>query len=155
MTRRNLFVLLMIVPALVLKAQTDSTIQYVSQADIARGNMLIINSFDVMSSKIRKNKKALFIELTDSLKQTLYEATPAPNGKMIVIPDLVKEAPGSDSTIHSLMVQNKMNSYEKYRHILFLIDCFRSCFECKRGYDYTISFSIRFSSRQYAYHKFL
>jgi len=106
MTRRNLFVLLMIVPALVLKAQTDSTIQYVSQADIARGNMLIINSFDVMSSKIRKNKKALFIELTDSLKQTLYEATPAPNGKMIVIPDLDKEAPGSDSTIHSLMVQN-------------------------------------------------
>ncbi len=75
-----------------------------AQPDSLPGNILVINSFDVLSAKVRKNKKELFIALADSLKQTLYEASPAPNGKMIAIPDLIKDT--SESAIHSLMVQN-------------------------------------------------
>ena len=75
-----------------------------AQSDSLPGNILVINSFDVMSAKVRKNKKALFIQLTDSLKQILYESSPVPNVKMIVIPDLIKDT--SESNIHSLMVQN-------------------------------------------------
>lgn len=44
------------------------------------------------------------MQLADSLKQILYEASPAPNGKMIAIPDLIKDT--SESNIHSLMIQN-------------------------------------------------
>jgi len=46
------------------------------------------------------------MELVDSLKQILYEATPAPDGgKLIVIPDLIREV-DSDSILQSLMIQN-------------------------------------------------
>ena len=46
------------------------------------------------------------MELVDSLKQVLYEATPPPNGgKLIVIPELIHDT-GSDSTVQSLMFQN-------------------------------------------------
>ena len=108
MNRCYLLVLLMIVSALVLKAQTDSTIQsVVSQADTAQGNMLIINSFDAMSSKARQNKKELFKELADSLKQILYEAIPPPHGgKLIVIQELISDTADSNNTVQSLMLKN-------------------------------------------------
>jgi len=44
------------------------------------------------------------MQLADSLKKILYKVSPAPNGKMIAIADLVKDT--SESIIHSLMVQN-------------------------------------------------
>jgi hypothetical protein len=75
-----------------------------SKRDSIPGNMLVINSFDVASSKMRKNKKELFLQLTDSLKQILSEASPPrEGGKIIVVPDLVND---TDSTIQLLMSQN-------------------------------------------------
>ena len=76
-------------------------------SDSLHGNILVINSFDVMSKKYRKNKKELFLELTDSLKQILYESTPAPTGKVITIPELVKDTLALDNIIDSLMSLNK------------------------------------------------
>ena len=100
-------VLLLLIPALALRSTENSIVQYVSQSDSLPGNMLVINSFDVMSSNIRKNKRELFRELTDSLKQILFEATPPPEGgKLIVIPELINDAAGRDSTIQLLMSQN-------------------------------------------------
>ena len=75
-------------------------------SDSLHGNILVINSFDVAAEKYRKNKKELFLELTDSLKQILYESTPAPGGKMIIIPALLKDTIALGSTIDSLLLQN-------------------------------------------------
>jgi len=89
-----------------LNANANSFKPGIPPTDSVPGNMLIINSFDVMSSKFRKNKKVLFVELIDSLKQILFEATPPPNGgRLIVIPELIRDA-DSDSTLQSLMFQN-------------------------------------------------
>ena len=74
--------------------------------DSLHGNILVINSFDVMPEKFRKNKKELFVELADSLKQILFESTPAPNGKMIIVPELVKDTAALNSAIDSLMSFN-------------------------------------------------
>ena len=74
--------------------------------DSLHSNILVINSFDIMSGKFRKNKKELFMELTDSLKQILYESTPAPNGKVIIIPGIIKDTSALNNTIDSLMLQN-------------------------------------------------
>jgi len=50
------------------------------------------------------------MELVDSLKQILYEATPPPNGgKLIVIPELIRDT-GSESIVQTLMVEN--NAYK-------------------------------------------
>lgn len=107
MKRRYLFVLILIPLVFELKAQRDSIIHNTSQTDSVSANMLIINSFDAMSSKARNNKKELFRELADSLKQILYEATPPPHGgKLIVIPELISDSAVSDSIIHSAMLQN-------------------------------------------------
>jgi hypothetical protein len=68
-------------------------------------SILIINSFDAMSLKARKNKKELFRELTDSLKQYLHSNLLARNeSEITVIPELLATA--SDSTIYSLMGQH-------------------------------------------------
>jgi hypothetical protein len=42
------------------------------KSDSLSNRIVIINAFDAMSSHIRKNKKELFSELADSLKQYLY-----------------------------------------------------------------------------------
>jgi len=106
MKSRNLFILVLMVSGVTSNAHADTFKPGIAPPDSVPGNMLIINSFDVMSSKFRKNKKELFMELVDSLKQILYEATPPPNGgKLIVIPELIHDA-GSDSILQSVMVQN-------------------------------------------------
>ncbi len=76
------------------------------QSDSVPGNILVINSYDVNSEKFRKNKKELFVELTDSLKQILFEATPAPNGKMIIISEFVKDTSALNHIVDSLMLHN-------------------------------------------------
>ena len=85
--------------------ETDANLP-IPPTDSLHGNILVINSYDVMSTKYRKVKKELFLELTDSLKQILYESTPAPNGKMIIIPALLKDTIALAGTIDSLLLQN-------------------------------------------------
>lgn len=100
-------VLLLMAGSLALKTKANSDIGNTTQSDTLTGNILIINSFDVTSSKMRKNKKELFWQLIDSLKQILYEATPPPNGgKLIVIGDLMPDTPDSDRTIRLIMLQH-------------------------------------------------
>jgi len=96
-----------LVSHLTMNAQENDTIQSVPSSDSLYGNILVINSFDVAAEKYRKNKKELFLELTDSLKQILYESTPAPNGKMIIIPALFIDTITLGNIIDSLMLQNR------------------------------------------------
>jgi len=91
---------------LTVNAQENDTIQSLPSSNSLHGNILVINSFDVAAEKYRKNKKEFFLELTDSLKQILYESTPAPNGKMIIIPELFKDTIALGDIIDSLMLQN-------------------------------------------------
>lgn len=80
---------------------------------IISGNnkVLIINSFDAMSLKVRKNKKELFAQLADSLKQILYEGIQARGKfKAIVVPDLMAGIENSDSSLFSLMDINNAST---------------------------------------------
>ena len=95
-----------LVSHLAVNAQEKDTIQALPSSDSLHGNILVINAFDVAAEKYRKNKKELFLELTDSLKRILYESTPAPNGKMIIIPALFKDTTALGNIIDSLMLQN-------------------------------------------------
>ena len=101
-----IFLITVSISHLTVTAQERDTIQPEPSSDSLHGNILVINSFDVAAEKYRKNKKELFLELTDSLKQILYESTPAPNGKMIIIPALFKDTIALGNIIDSLMLQN-------------------------------------------------
>lgn len=75
------------------KAKEDMVILYQQEKDSLPINMLIINSFDAMSMKARKNKKELFRDLADSLKQVLSLSTPTPEGGiLIVIPEFIRNS---------------------------------------------------------------
>ena len=65
--------------------------------------ILIVNSFDAMSMKARKNKKELFGELADSLAQYLYQEVNKNGREAIVIPALLKDTTKIDSSIISLI----------------------------------------------------
>ena len=107
MNSRKFFILLMMAGILALKTEATPGIQYATESDSLDGNMLIINSYDPASLKMRNNKKELFSQLVDSLKQVLYEATPPPKGgKLIIVAELIPDTPGSDSIIQSIMVQH-------------------------------------------------
>ena len=65
--------------------------------------ILIINSFDAQSLKARKNKKLLFGELADSLKQMIYaEMDTRVPAERIVIPEIVVYN-GNDSIYFELI----------------------------------------------------
>jgi len=71
-------------------------------------NILIINSFDAMSMQARKNKKELFAELADSLKQVLYSNIRFQNAaNATILPVLLPETASSDSSIFLLMGNNE------------------------------------------------
>ena len=77
--------------------------------DTVSGNntILIINSFDAMSMEARKNKKELFAELTNRLKQILYDGIQAQgNMRAIVAADLLADTVKRDSSVFSLMKTN-------------------------------------------------
>jgi hypothetical protein len=80
-----------------------------ARPDTVSGNntILIINSFDAMSMKGRKNKKELFAELADSLKKILYiNIVARRNNQATVLPGLLKEAENSENNIFLLMADN-------------------------------------------------
>jgi hypothetical protein len=67
--------------------------------------VIIINSFDASSLQVRKNKRELFKELTDSLQLYLAENSKRQLGlRSILIPGLIKT---TDSIVHSIMVANQ------------------------------------------------
>ncbi len=79
--------------------------------DSLPGKILIINSFDAMAMKARKNKKELFVELADSLKQLLYHRIlPEYKTQATIVSALLQETPNSDSSIFSLMVNNNAST---------------------------------------------
>ena len=76
-----------------------------AKSDSFPKSFLIINSFDAMSMKARKNKKELFREFADSLKQYLYINLLVRNdAEIIVIPEMLADA--GDSTISLLMAKH-------------------------------------------------
>lgn len=69
--------------------------------------ILVINSFDARAMNTRKNKKELFVELTDSAKQLLYNNILAYGKKEArLIPELLKETFNKDSVVFQLMAKN-------------------------------------------------
>jgi hypothetical protein len=88
-------------------AKGSITTGYEFKPDSLPANILIINSFDAMSMKARKNKKELFAELADSLKQLLYNKIRFQyETKATIYAGLLQETANPDSTIFSLMVSN-------------------------------------------------
>ena len=75
--------------------------------DTSVNRILIINAFDAMSVRIRKNKRELLRELTDSLKNYLSnEIWDQIHRKSLVIPDIKYETDRVDSLVNSLLEQN-------------------------------------------------
>ena len=81
---KNVFVILILL-ALKSLAREDA-----KPIDSSVNRILIINSFDAMSMKARKNKKELFAQLADSLKQMLsLRINESRNTRAIVIPGII------------------------------------------------------------------
>jgi CHAT domain-containing protein/tetratricopeptide (TPR) repeat protein len=77
------------------------------QRDSISSHILIINSFDALSLDVRKNKKALFSQLADTLKQLLYARIEPPyQSQTIIIPGLFRETANQDSSVFLLMDTN-------------------------------------------------
>ena len=72
-------------------------------SDSLPGHILIINSFDAMSIKARKNKKELFAELADSLKQLVYHRIDTQYQPQVIIYNNIFNA-GTDITTEIYIV---------------------------------------------------
>lgn len=68
--------------------------------------VLIINTFDAMSLKERKNKKELFRDLTDSVVKWISDDLQS-KGEQIVVLDTINYTGDFDSTVISLLHQNE------------------------------------------------
>ena len=78
-----------------------------NQSDSLPHKILIINSFDAMSMKARKNKKELYAELADSMKEVFYTCIHGIHEiPVTIIPEHLKEMKNPDSSIFLLMVNN-------------------------------------------------
>ena len=87
---------------LTINAKNNSSLNPPPKSDTA-SKILIVNSFDAMSLKARKNKKELFSELADSLVQYLYQELNKNGREAIVISTLLKDTTKIDSSIISLI----------------------------------------------------
>lgn len=82
-----------------------------SDTALNKKTILILSSFDAMSMKARKNKKELFAQLADSLKQILYTNIHSYNKtEAVVIPELLAETGNADSSLNSLMINHDASS---------------------------------------------
>ena len=79
------------------------------KTDTSGRRILIINAFDASQMKTRNNKKELFAELADSLKQYLRsEIRNFPNIEMVVVEELMRD--NADSMVSSLLQKYICNS---------------------------------------------
>lgn len=70
----------------------------------ANNRILIINSFDAQALEARKNKKALFGELAESLKQMLKsEISQHISGEIEIVRDFISNSSGNDSIYFELI----------------------------------------------------
>jgi hypothetical protein len=75
-------------------------------AESLAGNILIVNSFDAKSLKIRKNKRELFSELTDSLELYLSKGIKEETGnETIIIPGIIQG--DTDRVVFSLIKEKQ------------------------------------------------
>lgn len=101
-----LFFLLIVICSFSGNVQLPLPAAIAYKRDSLPNGILIINAFDAMSLHNRKNKKELFRELADSLKQYLYNEILYRNlGEAIIFPELLKEISAGDSSIFSIMSQ--------------------------------------------------
>ncbi len=76
------------------------------KTDTSGRHIVILNAFDPSDSKSRKNKKELFTELADSLKEYLnYFLTGKNVAKTTVMPKLLKDI--SDNHLQDIMAQTE------------------------------------------------
>ena len=78
--------------------------QIIQGKDSLSGTFLIINSYNAQSIEARKNKKALFGELADSLKTILkFEFERKQNRQVIIVPGLINNPQEKDSVYIDLI----------------------------------------------------
>ena len=98
---KNVFIILIL---LVLKSSAQEDVKTI---DSSVNRILIINSFNAMSVKVRKNKRELLRELTDSLKNYLAkEIWFQIHGQTEIISGIIDETGSPDSLINSLLEKN-------------------------------------------------
>jgi phosphohistidine swiveling domain-containing protein len=93
------------------QANTWSQDNVTDKQNLPSDKILIINSFDAGTINARKNKKALFIELSDSLKSYLAaKITALDLGEPVIIDQLIQPASYSTSMLDSLLKVNNSES---------------------------------------------
>jgi hypothetical protein len=105
---------LIILPVFILVlggARTNTTTKNNLKAhcvsDSLQGTILVINSFDAMSIKARKNKKDLFKELTDAISDYLSEEIKKQTEYTpVIITGILDTTNNLDSLVFSLMKEN-------------------------------------------------
>ena len=94
---------------LVVNPDRESGINNLPVAPADTTRVLIINCFDASKTQSRKNKKAIFAELADSLKEYLYDnLTPQAGEQIILYNDIVTDT--SSGNIFKLMAEYKANA---------------------------------------------
>lgn len=77
--------------------ESNLTIDSLSRKQIPQ-KLIIVNSFDVNSIQARKNKKALFSELANSLRYMLKQAIErTQSSEIVVVDELISNLSGNDS----------------------------------------------------------
>ncbi len=95
---------LLVIVGIILSA--DHAFATNKKTDTSGRHILILNAYDPSGSKFRKNKKELFTELADSLKEYLHGFLFAPNKlKNTIIPELLKDT--SSGNMESIINQHK------------------------------------------------
>src|ERR1051326_6816397 len=91
---------------LVVNPDRESGINNLPVAPADTTRVLIINCFDASKTQSRKNKKAIFAELADSLKEYLYDnLTPRAGEQIILYNDIVTDT--SSGNIFKLLPYDK------------------------------------------------
>jgi hypothetical protein len=70
--------------------------------------VLIINAFDAMGLKMRKNKKELFRDLSDSVILNIYRILQNQYKEVIVVPEVIKDTFSIDSMVNTYMVKHNV-----------------------------------------------
>ncbi len=101
-----LFFLLGIITGIAGTSTANAGIAAVNKPDSLPGHILVINTFDASEMKARKNKKELFGDLADSLKQVLSSAIQTRHSIRVTVLRGIFPETITDSSIFSLIANN-------------------------------------------------
>ncbi len=101
--------ILLVSQAFIEKQQAVTVKEHLNNSgDSVTGGTIIINAFDISAMKARKNKKALFYALTDTLRYLVKSRMEKNDNRQIeiAVEPFINISPG-DSIVYQLLKQNK------------------------------------------------